>query len=259
MSPSARALFAPSSNLLVFPSNTPPIQRCCDDPLNPPNTCPSATASAWGRPALSRRSAAAVTANTTRSPKPSTGSIRRSSFNAGRHGEHGKRSSWPRCNGWPGSTSSACSNPSAPSLPQKLRQTISGNAPVPSRKRRDLNQTASTNPGAVYDDHRHVDGLDFARQVIARLGDCVLAANAPPSVFEDLFTLALQILGRGVYFHRNRAGAQGPLAATIAQRRFGVIHGIAALWNWRAGWVNTPRKVSIGPGRARRIPGGAAW
>ena len=51
-----------------------------------------------------------------------------------------------------GSTTIACSSPSATYLPQKPRQTIAGISPVkPPRWRPDLNQTASTDPGAVHD------------------------------------------------------------------------------------------------------------
>ena len=50
--------------------------------------------------------------------------------------------------GCPGLTTNDCLNPSDISLRQQLRQTTTSNSPInPSRWRRDLNQTASTNPG----------------------------------------------------------------------------------------------------------------
>ena len=61
-----------------------------------------------------------------------------------------KESVEPRSNGWPGSTTIDCSNPSAISRRRRLRQTTTGNSPVrPPRWRSDLNQLASTNPGAI--------------------------------------------------------------------------------------------------------------
>ena len=62
-----------------------------------------------------------------------------------------KESQKPPCNGCPGSTTTDCWSPLGTSRLQKLRQTTGGNSPVrPPRWRPDLNQTASTNPGAVH-------------------------------------------------------------------------------------------------------------
>jgi transposase InsO family protein len=62
-----------------------------------------------------------------------------------------RRWSSRRSNGCPGSTTIACSNPSATSRLQKLRQTITGNSPVgPSKRRHDLNQPASMKAGAIH-------------------------------------------------------------------------------------------------------------
>jgi len=75
---------------------------------------------------------------------------RPNSFIAERHGRPRRPWSWPRSNGLPGSTTIACSNPSATDLLQRLRQTTTGISPAklppwwP-----DLSQTASTNSGAV--------------------------------------------------------------------------------------------------------------
>lgn len=72
--------------------------------MNPGSTCPSATASAWPRPASSPQWAQRATATTTPWPRPSTGSTKsRSSTGAGL-GRPSKRWNWRRWNGWPGST-----------------------------------------------------------------------------------------------------------------------------------------------------------
>ena len=56
----------------------------------------------------------------------------------------------PRWNGWPGSTTTDYSNPSAISRQPRPRQTTTGNSPVrPPQWRPDLNPTASTEPGAI--------------------------------------------------------------------------------------------------------------
>ena len=58
--------------------------------------------------------------------------------------------SWQPWNGYPGSTITDCSDPSATSRWQKLRQTTTGNSPIRQPKwTPDLNQTASTKPRAV--------------------------------------------------------------------------------------------------------------
>ena len=50
-----------------------------------------------------------------------------------------------------GSTTIACSNPSAISGVQKLRQTITGHSPIiPPRRRHDLNQPAAMKAGAIH-------------------------------------------------------------------------------------------------------------
>ncbi|SCC93563.1 hypothetical protein THIX_30791 [Thiomonas sp. X19] len=56
----------------------------------------------------------------------------------------------PPCNGCTGSTTPDCSNQLGVSLRQKLRQTTGGNKPVTTPFRHDLNQPASTKPGAVH-------------------------------------------------------------------------------------------------------------
>jgi len=57
---------------------------------------------------------------------------------------------WQRWNGCRGSTTTDYSNPSDTSRLPKLRQTTIGNSPVRSPWwRHDLNQTASTKPGAL--------------------------------------------------------------------------------------------------------------
>ena len=53
-----------------------PTRRCCDDPLNLGNTCPSATPNASPRPARSPRSAPAATPTTTPWPRRSSGCTR---------------------------------------------------------------------------------------------------------------------------------------------------------------------------------------
>jgi transposase InsO family protein len=58
--------------------------------------------------------------------------------------------SWQPRNGWLGSITTDCLNTSGTYRPQKLRQTTTGNSPVkPPRWWPDLNQTASTEPGAI--------------------------------------------------------------------------------------------------------------
>ncbi len=84
-----------------------------------------------------------------------------------RRGRPSKRSSLPRWNGYPGSTTIACLHLSAISHPRKPRQTIIGHLRNRSQKRPDLNQTASTNPRAAH--------LDFGRTVtVYRVGKVML-------------------------------------------------------------------------------------
>ena len=73
--------------------------------------------------------AAGATAMTTPWPGRSMGCTRRNQFTGAARGGHGKRWNWRPSNGWRGSTMSGCSNPSAISLRQKLRQTAIGNSP----------------------------------------------------------------------------------------------------------------------------------
>ena len=98
-----------------------PVSRCCDDHLNPPNTSPSDTPSAWRRPASSLRWVASATLTTMLSPKPSTASTRPRSSIGVDHGAHARPSSSPRSNGSTGSTIAGCWNPSATSRRPKPR------------------------------------------------------------------------------------------------------------------------------------------
>jgi hypothetical protein len=59
-------------------SSQPPNRVCCDDELNPPNTCRFATPSAWPKPASSHRWAALAIPTTTPSPRRSSVSTQRS-------------------------------------------------------------------------------------------------------------------------------------------------------------------------------------
>src|SRR6202034_4278477 len=138
----------PDPNVADPPSHHPP-SRCCDNQLNPPNTSPSDTPSAWRRPASSPRWVASATRTTMLSPKPSTASTRPRSSIGVDHGAHARPSSSPRSNGSTGSTIAGCWNPSATSRRPKLRSaTTPGwmSHPWP----RDSNETASDQPGAVH-------------------------------------------------------------------------------------------------------------
>ncbi len=55
-----------ASNAASEPPVQPPPSGCCDDHLNPPDTCPSSTPSAWPKPASNPRSAASATVTTVR-------------------------------------------------------------------------------------------------------------------------------------------------------------------------------------------------
>src|SRR3984957_1623639 len=69
---------APAQNdpSAVFECSSQLPSRCCDDHLNPPNTSPSDTPSAWRRLASSLRWVASATLTTMLSLKPSTASTR---------------------------------------------------------------------------------------------------------------------------------------------------------------------------------------
>ena len=67
----------------------PPTRQCCNDPLNPGNTCPSATPTGWPKPASHRRSAPWATPTTTPSPNPSSASTRQNSSTSGLRGRTG--------------------------------------------------------------------------------------------------------------------------------------------------------------------------
>jgi len=110
----------------------------------------SNTPSALPRPGSSRRSAASVTAMTTPWPRQSMAFTRPRSFTGEDHGDPLKPSNTPRWNGSTGSTTGACWSPSETYRPPKPR-----NATTPcsttDKRRHNLNQMASGDPGAVHD------------------------------------------------------------------------------------------------------------
>ena len=92
-----------------------------------PTTSRSATPSAAPRRASSPRLAASAAATTTPWPRRSAASTRPSLSGAGDPGARWRRSSSPPWTGWMGSTTAACSSPSATSLHEiSLRQTRRG-------------------------------------------------------------------------------------------------------------------------------------
>jgi hypothetical protein len=96
---------------------------------------------------MSHRWAAKATPMKTPWPRRSTASTTPSGPIAGRRGE---RTRWRsrRSNGCHGSTTIACSNPSATPRLQKLREAIPSDSPVsPSRRRHGLNRPASMKAG----------------------------------------------------------------------------------------------------------------
>ena len=112
------------------------------------STSRSATPSASPMRASSPRSAASATATTTPWPRRSTASTRPRSSGAGDPGARWRRLSSPPSTGWIGSTTAACSSPSATSLPPKpKRATINRSRPSPWQ--RDSTKSASGKPGAV--------------------------------------------------------------------------------------------------------------
>jgi Transposase len=119
---SGRPLTQVASELGIQPSML--RAWCCDDRLNPLNTCVFAIQNAWPKPGSNHQSAASATPRTTPSPKPSTACSRpRSSITAGR-GAMLKRWNSQPSNEWTGSTTDVSSNPSAISRLPRRRQTI---------------------------------------------------------------------------------------------------------------------------------------
>ena len=80
----------------------------CDDRLNPPSICRSATQSGWRRRAGCGRWAPRAMPTTTRSRRASTASTRPSSSTAGGRGAVRSKSRWGPPSGWTGGTTGAC-------------------------------------------------------------------------------------------------------------------------------------------------------
>ena len=74
------------------------------------NTCPSATACGWRKPASHRRSDQSATPTTTPSRSPSSACTRQNSSDRGDHGRTGTKSSTPPSSTWTGSTTEDSSN-----------------------------------------------------------------------------------------------------------------------------------------------------
>lgn len=130
------------------PSNTS-RSRCCDDRLNPANTCPSATQSASPPTTSPPPPAPEETATTTPWPRPSSASTKPSSSATKAPGKASTTSSSPPRNGSTGSTAAAYSTTSAASHQPKPKNSTTFNntwTARPTYKQNSLRETRGGSP-----------------------------------------------------------------------------------------------------------------